>query len=141
MSFTTGTSWGTFGVLTPIAVPLAYHTAIASGAPVMQIIHATIGAIFAGGVFGDNAGIQSDTTIMSAMFSGADVVDHFKTQLPYALQAGIGAFIGYAVTLYLSTTPIFGIITGSIIAIGTHYLLSERDKRKLNIKFPLEIEV
>jgi len=141
MSFTTGSSWGTFAVLTPIAVPLAYYTAIASGAPVMQIIHATIGAIFAGGVFGDNAGIQSDTTIMSAMFSGADVVDHFKTQLPYALQVGIGAFIGYAVTLYLSTTPIFGIITGSIIAIGTHYLLSERDRRKLNIKFPLEIEV
>lgn len=140
MSFTTGTSWGTFAVLTPIAVPLAYHTAVASNAPVMQIIHATIGAIFAGGVFGDNIGIQSDTTIMSSMFSGADVVDHFKTQLPYALQASIGAFIGYAVTIYLSTSPILGIVIGAIIAIGLHYVLSERDARRLNIKFPLEIE-
>jgi len=141
MSFITGTSWGTFAVLTPITVPLAYYTAVASNAPVMEIIHATIGAIFAGGVFGDHTGIQSDTTIMSAMFSGADVVDHFKTQLPYALLAAIGAFIGYVVTIYLSTSPILGIVIGAIVAIGLHYILSERDARRLNIKFPLELEV
>jgi len=140
MSFITGTSWGTFAVLTPIAVPLAYYTAVASNAPVMEIIHATIGAIFAGGVFGDHTGIQSDTTIMSAMFSGADVVDHFKTQLPYALLAAIGAFIGYVITVYLSTSPILGIAIGAIVAIGLHYILSERDARRLNIKFPLEVE-
>lgn len=85
IAFATGTSWGTFSIMLPIAVPLA----VALGAPPALVM----GAVISGGVFGDHCSPISDTTIISAMASGCDVIEHTKTQLPYALISALIAFI------------------------------------------------
>ncbi|MDP3300757.1 MAG: Na+/H+ antiporter NhaC family protein [Sulfuricurvum sp.] len=89
IAFATGTSWGTFSIMLPIAIPLA----VGLDAPVAL----AMGAVISGGVFGDHCSPISDTTIISAMASGCSVQEHTKTQLPYALiSAGISLllFIG-----------------------------------------------
>ena len=89
ISFTTGTSWGTFGILIPIGVPIA----LASGIPVEIIVSAVVG----GGVFGDHCSPISDTTIVSSLAAGCDHLEHVKTQIPYALLAGGVSVLGYLV--------------------------------------------
>lgn len=88
MAFATGTSWGTFALMVPIAVPLA--AALEGHLPLY------LAAVLGGGVFGDHCSPISDTTIISSMASASDHMDHVRTQIPYAL---IGA--GVAVGLYL----------------------------------------
>lgn len=88
-SFTTGTSWGTYGILVPIAVPLA----IGAGLPMPLVIAAVMG----GGVFGDHCSPISDTTIIASLAAGCDHVEHVKTQLPYALSVGVVTILLYLV--------------------------------------------
>jgi Na+/H+ antiporter NhaC len=95
VSFCTGTSYGTMGILMPIVVPLVYKVSQGAGVDHMAFIIPTIGAVFAGAVWGDHCSPISDTTIMSSMFSGADHMDHVNTQIPYALIAASGALVGY----------------------------------------------
>jgi Na+/H+ antiporter NhaC len=87
MSFTTGTSWGTFAILVPIGVPLIQTL----GLPPSLVLAAILG----GGVFGDHCSPISDTTAVSSIASGSDLLTHVRTQLPYALFAGVLAFISY----------------------------------------------
>ena len=77
MSFSTGTSWGTFSIMMPIAIPMA----VALDANILL----TIGAVVSSGIFGDHCSPISDTTILSSMSVGTDLLSHVKTQLPYAL--------------------------------------------------------
>ncbi len=89
ISFATGTSWGTLGILMPLVVPLAW--AIVGGgadASSLSIFHASIAGVLAGAVWGDHCSPISDTTIMSSMSSGCDHVAHVRTQMPYALLVG-----------------------------------------------------
>ncbi|MGD9487639.1 MAG: Na+/H+ antiporter NhaC family protein [Calditrichaceae bacterium] len=100
IAFATGTSWGTMAILTPIVIPLAYHLPAAdpslSEALKMEIFLSSIASILAGATFGDHCSPISDTTIMSSMASGADHIDHVRTQLPYALMvAAISMLFGY----------------------------------------------
>jgi len=88
IAFSTGSSWGTFAIMIPIAVPMAQQM----DANVLMAIAAALG----GGVFGDHCSPISDTTILSSMASATDHVDHVKTQLPYASVAG-----GMAALIYL----------------------------------------
>ena len=88
ISFTTGTSWGTFAILVPVGIPLA----LALDIPPAFYLSAILG----GGVFGDHCSPISDTTIISSLASGCDHMEHVKTQLPYALTAG-----SVAIALYL----------------------------------------
>lgn len=87
-AFSTGTSWGTFSIMMPIALGLA-------GTFDLNIA-LMIGAVVSGGIFGDHVSPISDTTIISSMASGCDHIEHVRTQMPYAL---IGAFL--ASLLYL----------------------------------------
>ena len=80
ISFTTGTSWGTFAILIPVAIPVA----LATGVPPALLLAAVLG----GGVFGDHCSPISDSTILSSLASGCDHLTHVRTQLPYALTAG-----------------------------------------------------
>ncbi|MBD3178170.1 MAG: Na+/H+ antiporter NhaC family protein, partial [Candidatus Latescibacteria bacterium] len=102
ISFSTGTSWGTLSILTPIVIPLVFGTAAAagiSGSGFNPVLFASIAAILSGAVFGDHCSPISDTTIMSSMASGADHVDHVRTQLPYALTVGMVSILsGYLLT-------------------------------------------
>lgn len=89
IAFSTGSSWGTFAIMIPIAVPMAQQM----DANVLMAIAAALG----GGVFGDHCSPISDTTILSSMASATDHVDHVKTQLPYAGVAGGLAALAYLV--------------------------------------------
>ena len=87
ISFSTGTSWGTFAILIPIAAPII----LLMDLPPALIIAAVLG----GGVFGDHCSPISDTTAVSSIASGCDLLEHVRTQLPYALTAG-----GISLALY-----------------------------------------
>ncbi|UCE85486.1 MAG: sodium:proton antiporter [Deltaproteobacteria bacterium] len=92
IAFATGTSWGTYAVVFPVAIPLAFALN-----PDPIYIQICFGAILGGAVFGDQASPISDTTILSSMFTGCDLMDHVKTQLPLALAAaGLGAVLSTA---------------------------------------------
>lgn len=89
ISFATGTSWGTFAIMMPIAVPLAQNMGL--NLPLM------VSAVMGGGVFGDHCSPVSDTTIIASMASACDLIDHVNTQLPYAITAAGLALVGYLV--------------------------------------------
>ena len=99
MAFATGTSWGTFAICMPIALPLAFSF---SGGELTTIVVAVFAAVAGGGVFGDHCSPLSDTTILSSMGSASDHLDHVKTQLPYALICGTLATIGYLIVGFVA---------------------------------------
>ncbi|MDQ3310040.1 MAG: C4-dicarboxylate ABC transporter [Gemmatimonadota bacterium] len=89
IAFSTGTSWGTFAIMLPIAIPAA----ATMGLPLAPFLAASL----SGGVFGDHASPISDTTIVSSLAAGTDHIDHVRTQLPYALLAGGVATAAFAI--------------------------------------------
>jgi len=89
IAFSTGTSWGTFSIMIPVAVPMA----VSMDADVALCI----GAVISGGIFGDHCSPISDTTIISSLASDCEVIQHVKTQLPYALISGVVTFILYII--------------------------------------------
>jgi len=80
VSFATGTSWGTMGLLFPLAVPAA--AGMGADDPFLAII---VAAVFSGAVFGDHCSPFSDTTIVTSISCGVEPHDHVRTQIPYAL--------------------------------------------------------
>ncbi len=100
MAFCTGTSWGTMGLLMPLALPAAILAASNTGMPPTDA-HAlaamVIGAVFGGATLGDHCSPFSDTTIVSSLSSGCGVFDHVRTQLPFAATAALAAAAAYAI--------------------------------------------
>lgn len=88
IAFSTGTSWGTFAIMIPIAVPAA----AALGLPAAPFLAAAL----SGGIFGDHASPISDTTIVSSLAAATDHIAHVRTQLPYASLAAGVAVVGFA---------------------------------------------
>jgi Na+/H+ antiporter NhaC len=84
ISFFTGTSWGTYAILTPFVLPVAMNL---SGGDINSGVLATVGAVVGGGLFGDHCSPVSDTTCLSSFGAASDHMDHVATQLPYALTA------------------------------------------------------
>ncbi|MFS1517399.1 Na+/H+ antiporter NhaC family protein [Bacillus sp. SCS-151] len=99
MAFSTGTSWGTFGLMLPIAGQIAATVDITILLPAMS-------AVLAGSVFGDHCSPISDTTILSSTGAGSHHIDHVLTQLPYAIIAAVVASIGYLVLGFTNSTLI-----------------------------------
>jgi len=97
MAFATGTSWGTFGIMLPIAGDIAASTEIALMLPML-------GAVLAGSVFGDHCSPISDTTILSSTGARCHHIDHVSTQLPYAILVALVAIIGYIVLGFTDST-------------------------------------
>lgn len=93
VAFTTGTSWGTMGLLMPLAIPLGFSIAGGDYDAGMRLMPMIVGAVFSGAVFGDHCSPISDTTIVSSIACGIDPMDHVRTQLPYALLAAVGAAV------------------------------------------------
>ncbi|HSG29161.1 MAG TPA: Na+/H+ antiporter NhaC family protein [Candidatus Krumholzibacterium sp.] len=129
ISFSTGTSWGTMSILTPIVIPLVYGTARAAGLTPPQtepVLLASIAAILSGAVFGDHCSPISDTTIMSSMASGADHIDHVRTQLPYALTVGaVSIAAGYMLTAAGLPAPL-SLLASALILLGIIYFFGRR---------------
>lgn len=98
ISFLTGSSWGTWAILTPIVVPLAFSI---TGGELGTVVYATVGAIMGGATFGDHCSPLSDTKILSSLGAGSDHIDHTKTQVVYAVTCATLACI---ITLILGIT-------------------------------------
>jgi Na+/H+ antiporter NhaC len=101
ISFATGTSWGTFGILIPVATSIL-------GTGLEPNVILAISAILAGSVYGDHVSPISDTTIMASSGAQCNHIDHVKTQLPYATVCAAIAFVSY-------------LIAGVIVSIGIGY--------------------
>ena len=93
ISFSTGTSWGTFSIMIPVAIPMAVG--------MDANISLAIGAVISGGIFGDHCSPISDTTIISSLASNCEVVEHVKTQLPYAIIAGIISILLFVIFSFI----------------------------------------
>lgn len=123
ISFCTGTSYGTMGILMPIVVPLVATVSVNAGLDPMAHMIPTIGAVFAGAVWGDHCSPISDTTIMSSMFSGSDHMDHVNSQAPYALLAAVGAMSGY-VGIAMGYGPLICLVIASVVTLALFQALS-----------------
>jgi Na+/H+ antiporter NhaC len=103
ISFSTGTSWGTYAVAFPLAMPLAWAVANAGGGlthPVL-FMHICFATVLNGSIFGDQCSPISDTTVLSAMCSGCDLMDHVKSQLGQAAFAsGLAAILWFLCALF-----------------------------------------
>ncbi len=85
IAFATGTSWGTFGIMIPIAMTMGSQMEL--GVPLL------IGAAISGGVFGDHSSPISDTSVIASLASGCEHIEHVRTQMPYALLSGLLALL------------------------------------------------
>ncbi len=102
VAFCTGTSWGTMGILMPLVVRITFQLLSQQQAlPAADdpILIGTIGSVLAGSIFGDHCSPISDTTVLSAQASGCTIVEHVRTQLPYAVVVGL-------VSILCGTLPI-----------------------------------
>ena len=94
IAFATGTSWGTFAIMIPLAIPLAATMNLEGATVSLPLV---VSAVLGGGVFGDHCSPISDTTLISSMAAWSDHIDHVRTQLPYALAAATGSVVLYLV--------------------------------------------
>ncbi|EMA45982.1 Na+/H+ antiporter NhaC family protein [Halobiforma nitratireducens] len=129
IAFSTGTSWGTMAIVTPIAIPIAWsltndHTMVA----------ATVGTIFSGAIFGDHTSPISDTSVLSSTFTGADLIDHVRTQFYYAITVAV---VVIALLLVWGTTrwsPLLLLPVGALLLVGLVYALSELDAHRKGVE-------
>ena len=94
IAFSTGTSWGTYAITFPIAMPLAWAIAQSAGLDhPMFFMTICFAAVMDGSVYGDQCSPISDTTVLSSMCTGCDLMDHVKTQIPQASAAALLAAV------------------------------------------------
>ena len=130
MSFATGTSYGTMGILMPLTIPLAH-----SINPEMSYIIVCISAVLTGSIFGDHCSPISDTTILSSMGAGCNHIDHVRTQMPYSLfVASIAILFGYipagfGLPIYLILPVAFLVMFIGIQILGKSVDIDENEER------------
>lgn len=121
IAFSTGTSWGSFAILIPIAGQIA-------GTTDMTLLLPVLAAVLGGAVFGDHCSPISDTTILSATGASCDLMDHVTTQLPYALIAALITSLSYlALGIFNSVWLGFIVIIASLIIL---YVILGRLKKE-----------
>ncbi|MDL5361159.1 Na+/H+ antiporter NhaC family protein [Halalkalicoccus sp. NIPERK01] len=128
ISFSMGSSWATMGVLTPIAISVAWQ--LTGSYEAMPVI---VGAVFSGAIFGDHTSPISDTTVLSATFTGADLIDHVRTQIYYAGTVGLVAAVCFLLYGYLGLSPVIFLPIGLLLLVGLVYGLSELDARRKGV--------
>ncbi|GAB3047850.1 Na+/H+ antiporter NhaC family protein [Virgibacillus ainsalahensis] len=111
MALGTGTSWGTFGIMLPIAAEVAVITDV-------DMLLPSLAAVLAGSVFGDHCTPISDTTILSSTGAGSNHIDHVLTQLPYALIAAVFTCTGYLVLGLTGQLLLALIIVFALLIVG-----------------------
>jgi Na+/H+ antiporter NhaC len=110
VSFATGTSWGTMGLLFPLAVPATAD--LGGGETLLAVV---VAAVFSGAVFGDHCSPFSDTTIVSSISCGVEPHDHVRTQIPYALlAAAVAVCVGF-IPAGLGISPVVSLPTGVVV--------------------------
>lgn len=124
MAFATGTSWGTFAIMIPLAMPIIL--ALMDGADYDQTLTMTlmsIAAVLSGAVLGDHISIISDTTILSSTGAGCPHLEHVGTQMPYALFVAIACAAGFlagamAQSLAVAWVATLALMLGGIIMLS-----------------------
>ncbi|MFD2133106.1 Na+/H+ antiporter NhaC family protein [Pseudogracilibacillus auburnensis] len=124
IAFATGTSWGSFALLMPIAGQIAAATEI-------DLLLPMLAAVLAGAVFGDHCSPISDTTILSSTGSSCHHIDHVTTQLPYALVSAGIAGIGYLVFGFTGSV-LLGLAIVGISLVGLYIFLTKKPVKKLS---------
>ncbi|SDC45832.1 transporter, NhaC family [Pelagirhabdus alkalitolerans] len=122
MALATGTSWGTFGIMLPIAAQVAVGVDV-------SIILPAMAAVLAGSVFGDHCSPISDTSILSSTGAGSNHIDHVVTQLPYAFISAFTALVGYfvyALTESVGISLLISVVSVAAIA----FILQQFNKNK-----------
>ena len=120
MSFSMGTSWGTFGMLIPIV------TMICASEGAGALLVPTLGATLAGSVYGDHCSPISDTTILASTGASCQHIRHVETQLPYATLVAVVCAVGYLITGF-TLTPWVALIVGIVLLIGSLLVLNRID--------------
>ncbi|MDX2475310.1 MAG: Na+/H+ antiporter NhaC family protein [Candidatus Krumholzibacteria bacterium] len=113
ISFATGTSWGTMGLLFPLAVPAP--ATLGGGDTLLSVV---VAAVFSGAVFGDHCSPFSDTTIVSSISCGVEPHDHVRTQIPYALLAALVAVVVGFVPAGLGVSPFISLPIGAAVLVA-----------------------
>ena len=117
MSFSMGTSWGTFGMLIPIVTMIC----AADGAGALLV--PTLGATLAGSVYGDHCSPISDTTILASTGAACEHIRHVQTQLPYATLVAVVCAVGYLIAGF-TLTPWIALAASAALLIGALLALS-----------------
>ena len=118
MAFATGTSWGTFGIMLPIAAAMAVKVDASLVIPCMS-------AVMAGAVCGDHCSPISDTTILSSTGAHCNHIDHVTSQLPYALTVAGAAAAGYLV-LGMTQSAWLGFFTTGVVMTALIFILKDK---------------
>lgn len=118
LAFSTGTSWGTFGILIPICIAVFPDSSNA-----LRII--SISACMAGAVCGDHCSPISDTTIMSSAGAECDHVNHVASQLPYALTVAAISFVTYIVAGF-TQNAVVSLVFGGALLFGCMLMLKKK---------------
>ncbi|WP_034584022.1 Na+/H+ antiporter NhaC family protein [Helicobacter pametensis] len=124
ISFSTGTSWGCFAIMIPIAVELSTQS---GGDAIIAI-----SAVLSGAVYGDHTSPMSDTTILSSIGAGCSLQSHFITQFPYAAIAAFFALIAF-VLLSMGSSTLLAFAISSVLLISTFYILGKKYGGELKI--------
>ncbi|KAB7705302.1 sodium:proton exchanger [Bacillus aerolatus] len=126
MSFATGSSWGTFAIMMPLAIPMAFHLDAS--------LYICIGAVLSGGVFGDHCSPISDTTILSSTGAGCDHIDHVKTQIPYAILNGSAALLAYIIAGL--TSSILSLVAAIVFMVTAVVIISRWQRGLISRSHP-----
>lgn len=122
IAFATGTSWGTMAIMFPVVIPLAVTMGAGvgfAGGEHYAILLGCVSSVMGGAVFGDHCSPISDTTVLSAMSSACDLIDHVRTQLPYALLVAVVALVvGEIPAAFELIHPVVGMVAGVAILWG-----------------------
>ena len=125
LAFSTGTSWGTFGILIPIV------TAIFD--PTSELLIIGVSACLAGAVCGDHCSPISDTTIMSSAGSQSNHINHVSTQLPYAITVAAVSFVTYLLAAFISNAYVL-LPAGIVILLATLFVIKKATKNTYNVQ-------
>jgi len=121
LAFSTGTSWGTFGILIPIVTPIFPEDS--------TLFIIGIGACLAGAVLGDHCSPISDTTIMASAGAMCNHVNHVSTQLPYVITVGAVCFVNY-ILAGLIQNAVICLVIGVVLIVGTLFVIKAMTVKK-----------
>ncbi|MFQ5807106.1 MAG: Na+/H+ antiporter NhaC family protein [Phycisphaerae bacterium] len=135
VSFATGTSWGTMGILCPATVTIS--AGLLGEMPVdeaLPVFYAAVGAVLAGSVFGDHCSPISDTTVLSSLASECSLEQHVWTQIPYAVTVAlVSSLCGDVLCRYWDQPWWVGLLVGTIALVLVVLVAGRRPPRAENV--------
>ena len=117
LAFSTGTSWGTFGILIPIILPVFANN--------QELLMIGISACLAGAVCGDHCSPISDTTIMASAGANVNHIEHVSTQLPYALTVAAVSFVCYIIAGFVHSW-LLCLVIGAALVVAALFVIRSR---------------